>query len=297
MRRVVELIERLAESDANVLILGENGTGKSVFAREIHAMSNRAECPVIRVDMGSLPDSRFADEMFGEDMPTPRPGRFELAHGGTLIMEEIANIHPMQQPKLLRVIEEGELERSGNTRTRRVDVRVISTTNADLEAAIRSERFRRDLLYRLNAMQVRLPSLRDRPEDIVPLARHFMLRECQKRGRGRMSFAPSAERAMRSYDWPGNVRELEHSIERAVLLTSHDTIDTEALALHRLAADRPLVLDSLTLPEAEELLIRHALDRNDHNLQRAADALGISRQALYRRLDKHRAKGGFESVN
>lgn len=296
MRRVVDLIARVAESDANVLILGENGTGKSLFAREIHALSPRADRPVIRVDMGSLPDSRFADEMFGEDRPTPRPGRFELAHGGTLIMEEIANIHPLQQAKLLRVIEEGELERSGNTRTRRVDVRVISTTNANMDVAIRNDRFRRDLLYRLNAMQMRLPSLRDRPDDIVPLARHFMLRECQRRGRGRMTFVPSAERALRSYDWPGNVRELEHAIERAVLLASHDDIDAEALSLHR-PVDTALILESLTLPEAEELLIRHALDRNDHNLQRAADALGISRQALYRRLDKHRAKGCFESVS
>lgn len=296
MRRVIELIDRVAESDANVLILGENGTGKSLFAREIHALSPRSERPVIRVDMGSLPDSRFADEMFGEDRPTPRPGRFELAHGGSLIMEEIANIHPLQQAKLLRVIEEGELERNGNMRTRRVDVRVICTTNADMDAAVRGDRFRRDLLYRLNAMQVRLPSLRERPDDIVPLARHFTLRECQRRGRSRMTFAPSAERAMRSYEWPGNVRELEHAIERAILLASDDNIDAEALMLQR-PAGTPLVLDSLTLPEAEELLIRHALDRNDHNLQRAADALGISRQALYRRLDKHRAKAGFESIN
>ena len=295
MRRVVELIERVAASDANVLIMGENGTGKSLFAREIHAMSPRAEQPVIRVDMGSLSDARFGDEMFGEDGPPPRPGRFELAHGGTLIMEEITSIHPLQQAKLLRVIEEGELERNGTTRTRRVDVRVVSTTNADLDVAVRADRFRRDLLYRLNAMQVRMPSLRDRPEDIVPLARHFMLRECQRRGRGRMTFASSAERALKGYDWPGNVRELEHTIERAVLLASADEIGAESLQLHR-PADTPLVLESLTLPEAEELMIRHALERNDHNLQRASDALGISRQALYRRLDKHRAKGCFESV-
>jgi DNA-binding NtrC family response regulator len=290
MRRVVELIERIAVGDANVLILGENGTGKSLFAREIHALSKRAEQPAIRVDMGSLPDARFADEMFGEDKPVPRSGRFELAHGGSLIMEEVTNIHPLQQAKLLRVIEEGELERGGTMRTRRVDVRIISTTNADLDAAIRNDRFRRDLLYRLNAMQVRLPALRERQEDIVPLARHFMLRDCQRRGSGAMTFSPSAERVLRGYDWPGNVRELEHAVERAVLLANHDTIDAEGLALRR-PGDTPLALDGLTLPEAEELLVRNALERNEHNLQRAADALGISRQALYRRLGKQRTKG------
>ncbi|SEW25186.1 sigma-54 dependent transcriptional regulator [Luteibacter sp. 329MFSha] len=296
MRRVVELIDRIARGDAHVLISGENGTGKSLFAREIHARSPRAEEPVIRVDMSSLPESRFADEMFGEEGPVSRPGRFELANGGTLIMEEIGSILPSQQAKLLRVLEEGELERGGTMRTRRVDVRVISTTNMDLEAAIRSERFRRDLLYRLNAMQVRLPPLRERSDDIVPLARHFLLYECRRRSRSAMSFAPSAERALRGYDWPGNVRELEHAVERAVLLAAGDEIDADSLGLHR-SSGTPLLLDTLTLPEAEDLLIRQALARHGRNLQRAADDLGISRQALYRRLEKQRSRGTFESVD
>ncbi|PTR35474.1 DNA-binding NtrC family response regulator [Luteibacter sp. OK325] len=295
MREVMKLASRLAAGDGNVLILGENGTGKSLLAREIHAMSSRAEGPVIRVDMGSLPESRFVDEMFGDNEPRPRPGRFELAQGGSLILEEIGNIPIPHQVKLLRVLEEGELERSGSTCTHRVNVRVISVTNADMDAAVRADRFRRDLLYRLNAMQIRLPALRERAEDIVPLARHFMLRECRRRGRGSMFLASSAERAMRAYEWPGNVRELEHAVERAVLLAERDEIDVDGLNLCR-AADAPLLLDRLTLPEAEEMLIRNALDRNDHNLQRAADALGISRQSLYRRLDKHRVRYGFEPV-
>jgi DNA-binding NtrC family response regulator len=296
MREVMKLAARIAASDANVLILGENGTGKSLLAREIHAMSPRAEGPVIRVDMGSLPESRFVDEMFGDVEPRPRPGRFELAQGGSLIMEEIGNIPMNQQVKLLRVIEEGELERSGSARTHRVDVRVISVTNADLGEAVRADRFRRDLLYRLNAMQMRLPSLRERVEDIIPLARHFLLRECRRRNRDSMFMAPSAERVLRAYDWPGNIRELEHAVERAVLLADRDEIDVEGLSLCK-GTESPLLLDRLTLPEAEDMLIRQALDRNDHNLQRAADALGISRQSLYRRLDKRRLRSGFEPVD
>lgn len=199
MRRVVELASRIASGDDNVLVLGENGSGKSLLAREIHALSPRASHPLIRVDMASLSEARFTDEMFGEELPSPRPGRFELAHGGSLIMEEVGTIPLTQQATLLRVLEEGEFEREGSLRTRRADVRVIATSNADLEAAIRASRFRRDLLYRLNAMQIRLPALRERMEDIVPLARHFLLRECVRRGRGGMALTPSAERALRNY--------------------------------------------------------------------------------------------------
>ena len=295
MRQVHRLIARIAASQANVLVLGENGTGKSLVARGIHALSSRADGPMIRVDMGSLSESRFIEAMFGEDGTSMRPGRFELAHGGSLVMEEVGSIALSQQATLLRIIEEGELERPGSSRTRRIDVRVISTSNADLDEAARTHRFRRDLLYRLNAMQVRLPALRERAEDIVPLARHFLLRECQRLGRDALFLAPSAERALRAYDWPGNIRELEHVIERAVLLADRDEIDASDLGMCT-PRNTPLVLDHLTLPEAEDLLIRHAMERSDHNLQRASDSLGISRQALYRRLGKQRARGGVEPV-
>lgn len=295
MRELMRLASRVASGEANVLILGENGTGKSLLAREIHASSPRSDGPLIRVDMGSLPETRFVDEMFGDDERRPRPGRFELAQGGSLVLEEVCNIPMAQQVKLLRVLEEGELERSGSTQTHRVNVRVISITNADMEAAIRGDRFRRDLLYRLNAMQMRVPALRERVEDIIPLARHFLLRECRRRGKGAMFIAPSAERAMRAYAWPGNVRELEHAIERAVLLAEHDEVDIAALNLCK-ADEAPLLLDRLTLPEAEDMLIRSAMGRYDNNLQRAADALGISRQSLYRRLEKLRSRVGLEPV-
>ncbi|QWT19414.1 sigma-54 dependent transcriptional regulator [Bacillus sp. NP157] len=295
MRRVNELVERIAQGDANVLVLGENGTGKSLLARDVHVRSSRAAFPLIRADMGSLPEARFVDDMFGEEA-AGAPGRFELAHRGSLVLEEVSSIPLPHQAKLLRVLEHGELERAGSRQTRRVDVRVISTSNADVEAATRASRFRPDLLYRLNAMQVRLPALRDRSEDVMPLARHFLLRECRRLGRALPRFSPSAERALRAHDWPGNVRELEHAIERAVLTNTGSEIDTDALALRR-AMDAPLVLDSLTLPEAEQLLIRHAMERSENHLQRAADTLGISRQALYRRLEKQRGRATAEPVD
>jgi DNA-binding NtrC family response regulator len=296
MRHAVTLMSRIARGEGHVLILGENGTGKSLAAREIHAMSPRANQALIRVDMGILSESRFDDEMFGQAGRDAGPGRFEMADGGSMIMEEVVNIPPSHQVKLLRVVEEGEFERPGSARTRRVDVRIISTTNADVEAAIRGNRFRRDLLYRLNATQLQLPALRDRVDDIVPLARHFLLRECRKRARGAMTFTPSAERALRSYPWPGNVRELEHVIERVVLFAVRDDIYAEALGLEKSVAPHAFP-ERLTLPEAEEMLIRQALDRYGNNLQRAADALGISRQSLYRRIDKHRARGTFEPTH
>ena len=294
MRRVLELVERFSPGEAHVLVMGENGTGKSMLAREIHSRSGRASAPLVRIDMGSLAETRFVDEMFGDESGE-RPGRFELAHRGSLVLEEVSTIPVFQQAKLLRVLEEGELERTGSGRTRRVDVRVISTTNADLDALARASRFRLDLLYRLNAMQVRLPPLRERADDIVPLARHFLLRECRRLGRDAMRLTAGAERALRAHDWPGNIRELEHAIERAVLTTNAAEIDGEGLALRR-RGDAPLVLDCLTLPEAEELLIDQAMERNDNHLQRAADALGISRQSLYRRLDKRRLKDPVEPV-
>ncbi|MGN6479074.1 sigma-54-dependent transcriptional regulator [Luteibacter sp.] len=295
MRRVLELVERIAQGYANVLVLGENGTGKSLLARDIHARSKRAAAPLVRIDMGSLAESRFTDELFG-DASGEHPGRFEVADKGTLVLEEVSTIPVFQQVKLLRVLEEGELERNGSGQTRRVDVRVVSTSNADLEAQARANRFRLDLLYRLNAMQVRLPALRERAEDIIPLARHFLLRECRRLGRDAARFSLSAERALRNYVWPGNIRELEHAVERAVLTSTGGTeIETDALALNR-PEDAPLLLDRLTLPEAEHLLITQALDRNENNLQRAADALGISRQALYRRLDKRKTRDPAEPV-
>jgi DNA-binding NtrC family response regulator len=292
MRRVLALVDRVASSDANVLVLGENGTGKGVIAGRIHARSPRAARSLVKVNMGGIAESVFESEMFGHvrgaytDAKGERIGRFELADGGTLFLDEIGNVPAAQQPKLLRVLEDGEFERLGSSRTQRVDVRLVSATNADLAAEVAEGRFRRDLLYRLNTLEVRLPPLRERAEDILPLARAFLARSAARYGRDDLRLAPSAERELTAWRWPGNVRELQHLMERAALLAEHDQVSAAALAFG--APPEPAQdLDGMTLEQAEAWLVKRALERHDGNLQRAADALGITRQSLYRRLEKH----------
>jgi len=293
MRRVLALVDRVASSDANVLVLGENGTGKGVIAERIHARSPRAARSLVKVNMGGIAESVFESEMFGHvrgaytDAKGERIGRFELADGGTLFLDEIGNVPAAQQPKLLRVLEDGEFERLGSSRTQRVDVRLVSATNADLAAEVADGRFRRDLLYRLNTLEVRLPPLRERAEDILPLARAFLARSAARYGRDGLRLAPSAERALAAWRWPGNVRELQHLMERAALLAEHDQVSAAALVLGEAVEPPAQDLDGMTLEQAEAWLVKRALERHDGNLQRAADALGITRQSLYRRLEKH----------
>ncbi|EQD30704.1 two-component system response regulator [mine drainage metagenome] len=221
MRKLLDMLARIAPSDANVLVLGENGTGKGVIAQLLHARSTRAAQAFIKVNMGGIAESVFESEMFGHvrgaytDARSERIGRFELADGGTLFLDEVGNIPPAQQAKLLRVLEDGEFERLGSSRTQHADVRVIAATNADLAAAIVAGRFRKDLLYRLNTLEIRLPPLRERREDIVPMARSFLAASAQRHQRGDMRLAVDAERALLAYAWPGNVRELRHVMERA----------------------------------------------------------------------------------
>ena len=292
MQRVLALVARVAPSDANVLVLGENGTGKGVIAQRIHALSARAAQPFVKVNMGGIAETVFESEMFGHvrgaftDAKSERIGRFELADGGTLFLDEVGNVPASQQPKLLRVLEDGEFERLGSSRTQRTDVRLVSATNADLAADVAAGRFRRDLLYRLNTLEIVLPPLRDRGEDIVPLARAALARSAQRYGRHGLRLAPSAERALQAYAWPGNVRELGHLMERAALLAEHDEVGAAALAFGRTESAEG-GFEQMTLEQAEGWLVRRALDRFDGNLLRAADALGITRQALYRRLEKH----------
>ncbi|HEX6202160.1 MAG TPA: sigma-54 dependent transcriptional regulator [Thermoanaerobaculia bacterium] len=298
MRPVIELIERVGPSDANVLVTGENGTGKSLVARKIHAVSARAARPLVTVNTGGLSDTLFESEVFGHvrgaftDAKSDRVGRFELADGGTLFLDEIANITPNQQAKLLRVLETGELERVGSSKTIRVDVRLISATNADLKREVAEGRFRQDLLFRLKTVEIPIPPLRDRPEDVPPLAATFLERHARHYRKRLAGFTDAALAAMTAYSWPGNVRELDHAVERGVLMATGDRIEPADLGI---AGDggveRTGRLEDLPLEDVERMLIRKALARFEGNVTRTADFLGLSRGALYRRLEKYGLTG------
>ena len=292
MQPVLELISRVGPSDANVLITGEHGTGKEIVARLLHAASPRARMALIAVNAGGLPEGTFESEIFGHvkgaftDARTDRIGRFELANGGTLFLDEIANVPLRQQAKLLRVLETGELERVGSSQTRRVDVRLLCATNASLDEEVKAGNFREDLLFRINTVEIRLPALRDRREDIPLLAQHFLER-CRGRYRKQITgFAPSAMQHLMNYAWPGNVRELEHSVERAVLLCRGDEVESSDLAIASARSAAPS-FDSMSIDEVEALLIRKVLRRCNGNITQAADVLGLSRAALYRRIEKY----------
>ena len=292
MQPVLRLIERVGPSDANVLITGEPGTGKEVVARWLHYRSNRADRPLVTVNTGGLSEGVFESEMFGHvrgaftDAKSDRVGYFELAGHGTLFLDEIGNLPLTQQAKLLRVLESGEFQRVGSSKARKVDVRILTATNSDLERSVAEGTFREDLYYRLNTVEIQLPALRERREDIPLLAAHFLLISGSKYGRPDMTNSSAAMDALLRHPWPGNVRELRHSVERAVLLTENHTVDLEHLGL-RQASEGSLRLEALPLDEAERILIRKALSRNRGNVSRAADDLGLSRSALYRRLKRH----------
>ncbi len=292
MQPTLQLITRIAPSDANILITGEHGTGKEVVARTIHALSDRASSPMVTVDVGGLSEGVFESEMFGHvkgaftDAKTDRVGRFELAHGGTLFLDEIANVSLAQQAKLLRVLEAGELERVGSSKTRKVDVRVLSATNANIEEEAEQGRFRPDLLFRLNTIEIRLPALRDRREDIRPLAMHFLNTYATRYRKPVKGLDPAALEVLNAHPFPGNVRELDHAIERAVLMSQGDMVRSGDLGLHdgRGGAGR---VEDMSLEQVEEFLIRKALARYDGNVSHAAKALGLSRSALYRRIQRY----------
>ncbi len=292
MQPVMRLMERVAKSDANVLITGEHGTGKEVVARWLHMASARADRPLITVNAGGISEGLFESELFGHvkgaftDAKTDRVGCFELAHEGTLFLDEIANVGMKQQAKLLRVLESGELQRVGSSRTRRVDVRVFSATNASITTEVAEGRFREDLLYRLNTVEIALPPLRERKDDIPVLAAFFLREQAGRYGKRVTSFSPEAMQLRLSHPGPGNVRELRHSVERAVLMAQDSTVDASALEL-RPKSDGGARLDDMTLEEAERFLIRKTLARVDGNVSRAAEALGLSRSALYRRIQQY----------
>jgi DNA-binding NtrC family response regulator len=293
MQPVLTLLERVGPSEANVLISGEHGTGKEIVARWLHAASPRAAKPLVIVNAGGLSEGVFESELFGHvkgaftDAKTDRVGYFEMADGGTLFLDEIGNLPPKQQAKLLRVLQMGEFQRVGSSKTRRVDVRVVSATNVDIRNEVAEGRFREDLLYRLNTVEIHLPPLRDRAEDIPALAMHFLQRQAGKYGKRKLlGLEREAVQALLEHAWPGNIRELEHAIERAVLMAVGPQVRAEDLGL-RGRGDGAARLEEMTLEEAEKYLIQKALSRYQSNVSRAADALGLSRSALYRRLQQY----------
>jgi len=292
MQQVREIIEQVAPSDANVLITGENGVGKGVAVRMLQQLSLRSAQPLITVNMGGLPEGVFESEMFGHvkgaftDARADRAGRFELADNGTLFLDEIANLTATQQAKLLRVLETGEFERVGSSKTRRADVRILTATNADLRKEIEAGRFREDLYFRLNTIQIHLPALRERVEDIPVLAGEFLTELMQRYRRKIQGFHADAIAALRAYPWPGNVRELRHVIERAVLLARSNLVQASDLGIQGSPPKAPQ-LEQMDLDSAEVFLINRALARHNGNALLAAKDLGLSRSAFYRRLQKH----------
>ncbi len=292
MRPVLEMISRVAPSDANILITGENGTGKGLIAQALHALSPRASHSMITVNMGGLSETIFESELFGHvkgaftDAKTDRAGRFELADESTLFMDEIANIPLNLQAKLLRVIETGEFERVGSSKTLHANVRIISATNSNLHDEVAAGRFRRDLLFRLNTIEIGLPALRDRKEDIMPLANNFLRMHAKRYRKELGGFDETARERLMTHPFPGNVRELDHVIERAVLMSTGSQIRARDLGLSTGGGDAR-GLEEMSLEEVEAYLIKKALARAGGNARQAAEALGLSRSAFYRRLQQY----------
>ena len=297
MQPVLQMVARVGPSDANVLITGEHGTGKQVVAQTLHALSGRASRPMVTVNAGGLSEGVFESELFGHvrgaftDAKVDRVGRFEMATGGTLFLDEIANVPLNLQAKLLRVLETGEMERVGSSKTHRVDVRVLAATNAVLQDEVGAGRFREDLLFRLNTIEIALPPLRDRREDIPLLALHFLRQHAQRYRKHLNGFDPGAMQALLHHPWPGNVRELDHVVERALLMAQQDVVKAADLGLRsgREASPR---LEEMSLEEVEGYLIQKTLARFEGNVSQAANALGLSRSALYRRLERYKLVGG-----
>ena len=292
MRPVLELIARVGPSEANILVTGENGSGKGTVAQAVHSVSGRAGKGLVTVNAGGLSEGLFESELFGHvkgaftDAKTDRVGRFELADGGTLFLDEIANVPLNLQPKLLRVLETGDFERVGSSRTRHVNVRIISATNATLAEEVAAGRFRQDLLFRLNTIEIQLPPLRGRREDIPALAMHFLRQHAHRYRKTINGFETAAMQALLDHPWPGNIRELDHAVERGVLMAQASTIRLGELGL-RIDRESTSRIEDMSLEEVEGFLIKKAMARFDGNVSQAAKALGLSRSALYRRLQRY----------
>jgi len=296
MQQVMEQLNKFAQSDMNILLTGENGTGKSLLASYLHKCSRRSENTLVSVNMGAISENLFESEMFGHvkgaftDAKDNRVGRFEVAEGGTLFLDEIANIPLAQQAKLLRVLEEHQFERVGCSKTKQADVRLISATNAPLKQLIEEGEFRQDLLYRLNTVEIKIPSLRERSADIMPLARHFLKVYAQKYRLLCDGFDDEARLALQAYDWPGNIRELSHMIERSIFLSEDSTVKIKDLGLNLKGTTKESYtfdIENSTLDSIEKHIIIERLQRFNNDPHKSAESLGLSRSSYYRRLDKH----------
>jgi len=294
MNKVFQTIEKVAKTNANVLITGENGTGKELVARALHRRSDRSEEVFISVDMGAIPENLFESELFGHikgaftDAKESRPGRFEVASGGTLFLDEIGNLPLHLQPKLLSAIETRKITRIGSHKPIDIDIRLICATNVPIQEMVRENDFRQDLLYRINTIEIKLPPLRDRTEDIPLLAEHFLKQYAKKYDKAIQKISEPAINKLSNYSWPGNVRELQHSVERAVIMTDHSVLQPEDFLLtsHE-QDDAEMVINDLNLEEMEKTVIRKALEKHHENISKTAEELGLTRASLYRRMEKY----------
>ena len=292
IKKVYKTIEKVAATDANVLILGENGTGKSLVAKAIHEMSGRSEEIFMPVDLGSLTESLFESELFGHkkgaftDANDDRLGRFEAAEGGTIFLDEIGNLSAPMQSKLLTVLQEKQITRLGENKPRSFNARLITATNRDLEAMIANEEFREDLYYRVNTIEIEMPPLRERIEDIEPLLQHFIGKLCKKYARETLGITDGLIKKLSQYDWPGNIRELEHATERAIILCEGKELRSEDFLLSKPSSKTSPPVTT-NLEELEEMTIRSVIDKHHGNMSKVAKELGIGRTTLYRKLEKY----------
>ncbi len=294
MNKIFQTIEKVAKTDANVLITGENGTGKELVARALHRRSDRSEEMFISVDIGAIPENLFESELFGHtkgaftDAREARAGRFEVADGGTLFLDEIGNLPLRLQPKLLSALETRKVTRIGSNKPVEVDMRLICATNEPVRQMVEQDRFRQDLLFRINTIEINMPPLRERAEDIPLLAEHFLERYARKYNKKITTLSEPALKKLSLYDWPGNVRELEHAVERAVIMTEHEVLQPEDFLLTSLGGDEStMVFDDYNLEEVEKTVIRKALEKHESNISRTAEELGLTRASLYRRMEKY----------
>lgn len=296
MIKVFDTIDRVAETDANVLVLGENGTGKELIARAIHRNSKRADKPFVTVDLGAISETLFESELFGHvrgaftDAKTDRAGRFEVANGGTLFLDEIGNLSPALQAKLLTALQNKRISRVGSNKVLDVDIRLICATNMPLYEMVQKGEFRQDLLYRINTIELTLPSLKERNEDIRILAEHYLEQFAKKYNKDIYKFSEATVKRLEKYHWPGNVRELQHAVERAVIMSRDNILQPEDFFFN--ASNQPkdqseINLDQYNLEDVERILIRKVLAKHNGNITHAAQELGLTRSSLYRRLEKY----------